>query len=103
MYDVLYIGFCNCIYLQELIAEHTAEINKMKSSVAEMKREHTHAMEKLESDYNTKLIVEYDKYEELMDRSANLREKLLKLVLTLNVCNLVIFNNYSLNFLLNHS
>lgn len=65
-------------WLQELIGEHTVEINKLNNNITELRREHNRAMENLESNYNAKLIVEYDKYAALENRSASLREDLLR-------------------------
>lgn len=61
-----------------MIAEHTTEINKMNNNGLEMKREHMAATEKLESSYNAKLIVEYDKYAALEEKDKMLRDKLLR-------------------------
>ncbi|XP_054279032.1 cilia- and flagella-associated protein 57-like [Macrosteles quadrilineatus] len=79
----LHNGYCAAIQNlkdknQELVAEHTVEINKMNSNSLEMKREHMAAMEKLESNYNAKLIVEYDKYAALDEKDKILRDKLLR-------------------------
>lgn len=50
----------------------------MNNNGLEMKREHMAATEKLESSYNAKLIVEYDKYAALEEKDKMLRDKLLR-------------------------
>uniref|UniRef100_A0A1B6CBE0 Uncharacterized protein n=1 Tax=Clastoptera arizonana TaxID=38151 RepID=A0A1B6CBE0_9HEMI len=63
---------------QELLADHVIEVNRLHDNTAQMKKEHNNLMKNLESNYNAKLIVEYDKYAELENRSSAMREDLLK-------------------------
>ncbi|RZF41535.1 hypothetical protein LSTR_LSTR000249 [Laodelphax striatellus] len=50
---------------QDMETEHTIEINKINRQIADTKLENEQEVEKLESSYNAKLIVEYDKYSKL--------------------------------------
>ncbi|XP_046661792.1 cilia- and flagella-associated protein 57 [Homalodisca vitripennis] len=79
----LHSGYCTAIQdlkdkNQELISEHTIEINKLNNSILELKRQHAVAMEAQESDYNSKLIVEYDKFTTAEEKNRNHRNQLLK-------------------------
>lgn len=74
MITEFYFTVLKC-FQQELETEHTIEINKINRNIGETKQEHEQAMEKLESSYNAKLIVEYDKYQELEERFAAWRQE----------------------------
>ena len=50
------------------------EVNKIQTEISEMKVSHEQAMQTLEANYFSKLIIEYDKYTALDSRCTSMRE-----------------------------
>lgn len=61
------------LFFQSLEAEHTQEIQNINMEITKMKTGHEVFVQKLEANYNDKLIVEYDKYLRLEEKMAKMR------------------------------
>lgn len=55
-------------------ADHVQEINNINNDIARMKAAHEKFVQNLESNYNEKLIFEYDKYLRLEENKAKMRK-----------------------------
>lgn len=61
-------------HLQQLEAEHAQEISHLNVQISEVKSSHEDFVNKLELNYNDKLIYEYDKYLQLEDKLTLVRK-----------------------------
>lgn len=72
-------GYCQAIKelrdkIEKLQEEHINEINNINVEIVKMKTAHTEAMQQMESNYEVKLIMEYDKYQKFEERTTIMRE-----------------------------
>jgi hypothetical protein len=61
-------------YLQQLESDHKAEINSINDNMSKVKAAHEKAIMALETDFNEKLTVEYDKYQTLEAHTNKISE-----------------------------
>ncbi|XP_067002116.2 cilia- and flagella-associated protein 57 [Anabrus simplex] len=72
-------GYCQVIEElkdknEQLESEHTQEMNTINNEISKMKSSHEQAIQSMETSYNAKLIVEYDKYQLLEDKMQKMRD-----------------------------
>ena len=60
--------------IEQLQEERTNELNNINVDIVKMKTAHEETMRKMEADYNSKLITEYDKYHAFEQRNNEMRE-----------------------------
>jgi hypothetical protein len=61
-------------YLQQLESDHAAELSTINDNMSEMKAAHEKAIIALETNFNEKLIVEYDRYQTLEAHAKKISE-----------------------------
>lgn len=72
-------GYCDAIRelrdkIERLQEDHVTEINNINVEIVKMKTAHEETMQRMESDYEAKLIMEYDKYKAFEERTNAMRD-----------------------------
>lgn len=76
----LHLSYCEAIEelrtkIDQLEEDHTNEINNINVEIANTKRAHEEAVREMEISYDSKLIVEYDKYSAFEELNNAMREE----------------------------
>lgn len=72
-------GYCEAIEelrdkIENLQEDHTNEMNNINVEIVKMKKDHDKAIQQMESNYETKLITEYDRYKDFEERTNIMRQ-----------------------------
>lgn len=72
-------GYCEAIKelretIEKLQEDHVNEINNINVEIVKTKTTHEQAMQRMENDYEAKLITEYDRYQAFEERTNNMRQ-----------------------------
>lgn len=67
-------GWQWCFHLQQLDSDHTAELNSINDDITRMKTTHEEEIMAMDTDFSAKLIVQFDKYQQLEEHTNKMRE-----------------------------